>query len=156
LAYHPQADGQTECVNQELEQHLQVFINECQDNWDKLLPMVEFQYNNHVHSRTQQTPFYLDSGRHPYMGFKPAQPASYLQTVNEFTDWMHPALTKAKATLAKAQDDMTHYYNGRQEPAPEYFPEDKVYLDGSDIWISSASKKLAHHSLGPYVVEHCV
>ena len=61
-AYHPQADGQTEGVNQELEQYLQVFINEWQDDWDELLPMVEFQYNNHVHSGTQQTPFLLDSG----------------------------------------------------------------------------------------------
>jgi transposase InsO family protein len=60
-AYHPQADGQTEHVNQELEQYLRVFVNERQHNWDELLPMVEFQYNNHVHSGTQQTPFYLDS-----------------------------------------------------------------------------------------------
>jgi hypothetical protein len=41
-AYHPQADGQTEHVNQELEQYLQVFVNECQDDWDELLPMAEF------------------------------------------------------------------------------------------------------------------
>ena len=56
-AYHPQGDGQTEWVNQELEQYLQLFINERQDNWDELLPLEEFQYNNHMHSATQQTPF---------------------------------------------------------------------------------------------------
>ena len=28
-AYHPQGDGQTECVNQELEQYLQLFTNQC-------------------------------------------------------------------------------------------------------------------------------
>jgi len=38
-AYHPQADGQTEHVNQELEQYLWVFVNECQNDWDELLPM---------------------------------------------------------------------------------------------------------------------
>jgi transposase InsO family protein len=126
-AYHPQADGQMERVNQELEQYLQVFVNERQDDWHELLPMVEFQYNNHVHSRTQQTPFY------PRMGFEPAQPTSCLETVNEFTDRMHSALTEAKAALAKAQEDMTRYYNQRREPVPEYAPRDKVYLDGSDI-----------------------
>jgi hypothetical protein len=96
-----------ERVNYKLEQYLWVFGNERQDDWDELLPMAEFQYNNHVHSETQQTPFYLDSGRHPHMGFEFAQPASHLETVNEFIERMHSALTEAKVALAKAQEDMT-------------------------------------------------
>ena len=40
--YHPQGDGQTERVNQELEQYLRLFVNERQDDWDELLPLVEF------------------------------------------------------------------------------------------------------------------
>jgi len=48
-AYHPQTDGQMECVNQELEQYLCVFVNERQDNWNEWLPMAEFAYNNHIH-----------------------------------------------------------------------------------------------------------
>src|SRR5712664_4004582 len=60
------------------------------------------------------------------MGFEPAQPASHLETVNEFTDRMHSALTEAKAALAKAQEDMTRYYNQRREPAPEYAPGERV------------------------------
>jgi hypothetical protein len=51
-AYHPQGDGQTEHVNQELEQYLRLFVNQRQDDWVDLLPLAdsEFQYNNHVHS----------------------------------------------------------------------------------------------------------
>ena len=71
MAYYPQGDGHTKCVNQELEQYLCLFVNEQQDDWDDLLPLAEFQYNNHVHSATQQTPFMLDTGRHPRMGFEP-------------------------------------------------------------------------------------
>jgi hypothetical protein len=117
--------------------------------------MAELQYNNHIHSSTQQTPFFLDSGQHPRMGLEPSPP-SRLKTVNEFMDWMQSALTEARSALAKAQDDMTHYYNRRREPAPKYTPGDKVYLDGSDIQTSRPSKKLAHCFLGPYVVERCV
>jgi len=51
-AYHLETDGQTECVNQELEQYLHVFVNERQDDWDEWLPMAKFAYNNHIHSST--------------------------------------------------------------------------------------------------------
>jgi hypothetical protein len=95
--------------------------------------MAEFQHNNHIHSGTQQTLFLLDMGQHPRMGFKLTQPASHLETVNKFTDRMHSALTEVKSALAKAQDNMSCYYNRRQELAPEYVPRDKIYLDGSDI-----------------------
>jgi len=61
-AYHLQTDGQTELVNQELEQYLRIFIRERQDDWYTLLPLAEFSYNNHIHLSTQQTPFLLDTG----------------------------------------------------------------------------------------------
>jgi len=61
-AYHPQGDGQTEWVNQELEQYLCLFTNQRQDDWVGLLPFAEFQYNNQVHSSTQHPPFLLDTG----------------------------------------------------------------------------------------------
>jgi transposase InsO family protein len=61
-AYHSQGDGQTERVNQELEQYLCLFVNQRQDDWVGFLLFAEFQYNNHVHSATQQPPFLLDTG----------------------------------------------------------------------------------------------
>ncbi len=87
-----------EQVNQELEQYLQLFTSERQDDWADLLSMVEFQYNNHIHSSTQQTPFLLDSGQHPWMDFEPKQLAQ-VEAVNEFTDRMKMTLEEAKAAL---------------------------------------------------------
>jgi len=51
-AWHPQTNGQMERVNQELNQYLQLFVNKWQDNWYDLLPIAEFQHNNHVHLTT--------------------------------------------------------------------------------------------------------
>jgi hypothetical protein len=118
-AYHPQADGQTEWVNQELEQYLRVFCGERQNDWADLLPMAEFQYNNHIHSSTQQTPFMLDCGQHPRMGFEPQQP-SRVELANEFANRMKLATEEAKAALSKAKDDMARYYNQRRLPTPTY------------------------------------
>ena len=44
--YYPQTDGQTECVNQALEQYLRCYINYNLSNWSDLLPSAEFAYNN--------------------------------------------------------------------------------------------------------------
>jgi len=61
-AWHPQTDRQTECINQELDQFLCLFVNKWQNNWYNLLLIVEFQHNNHIYSATQQPPFLLDTG----------------------------------------------------------------------------------------------
>src|SRR5258708_7500330 len=47
-SYHPQTDGQTERVNQEIEAYLRVFVSHQQDNWADWLPLAEFAYNNKV------------------------------------------------------------------------------------------------------------
>jgi transposase InsO family protein len=45
-AYHPQTNGQTERVNQILEDILRACVLNYPDNWDKCLPLIEFSYNN--------------------------------------------------------------------------------------------------------------
>ena len=151
-AYHPQGNGQTERINQELEQFLCLFINQRQDDWDDLLPYAEFQYNNHIHSVTQNVPFLLDTGWIPRMGFEPDQHQSKVESVNEFKIRMEAALEEAKAALVKSKDDMAKYYDQRRTPAPEYQPGDRVFLDASDIHTMRPSQKLSHQRLGPFLV----
>ena len=64
-AYHPKTDGQTERVNQVLEQYLQIHTNYQQDNWTSQLPLTEFIYNNTPHSATSVSPFFANKGYHP-------------------------------------------------------------------------------------------
>jgi len=52
IAWHPQTDRQMERVNQELDQFLCLFVNEWQNDWYDLLPIAEFQHNNHIYSAT--------------------------------------------------------------------------------------------------------
>jgi hypothetical protein len=94
-AYHLQTDRQTERVNQELEQYLCLFMSECQEDWDNLLPLAEFQYNNRVHASTHETPFMLNTGRHPCMNFELHSQPSKIESVNDFKDQMSSALEEA-------------------------------------------------------------
>jgi hypothetical protein len=101
----------------------------------------------------QQTPFMIDTGRHPCMGFEPHQPRSKLESINEFTDQMAKGLEEAKLAITKAKDEYTIYYNRRREPAPIFAPGDRVWLNASDIATNRPSAKLSHHHLGPFMIE---
>ncbi|KAJ1586564.1 hypothetical protein NDA11_002349 [Ustilago hordei] len=50
MAYHPQTDGQTERVNQVIEQYLRMYCNYEQNDWADLLDTAAFVYNNTVHN----------------------------------------------------------------------------------------------------------
>ena len=69
---------------------------------------------------------------------------------------MKDTLKEARSALAKAKDNMAHYYNQCRTPAPLFTPGDKVYLDSEDIQTTRPSKKLLHHQLGPYLIERCI
>ncbi|MBW0506266.1 hypothetical protein O181_045981 [Austropuccinia psidii MF-1] len=62
-AYHPETDGQTERLNQILEQYLWIYVSYNQDYWNTWLPLAEFAYNNSDHCSTKQSPFFTFYGR---------------------------------------------------------------------------------------------
>ena len=53
-----------------MEVYLRVFVNREQDDWAKLLPIVQFPYNNVKNISTGQTPFKLNCGYHPRVFFE--------------------------------------------------------------------------------------
>jgi hypothetical protein len=68
ITYHPQTDGQTQQMNQNIEQYLCGFINYHQDDWKEWLFTAEFSYINSVHAAMQQTPFFFKYGQYPWTG----------------------------------------------------------------------------------------
>jgi len=64
-AHHPQMDGKTKRVNQELEQYFCIFCNFEQDNCAELIPFMEFSHNARQHSATAKSPFAI------WYGFQP-------------------------------------------------------------------------------------
>jgi len=77
MAFHPQTDGQTERVNQELEQYLSMFIDHRQEQWPEWLGTAEFTYNNKAHSSTKTSPFKANYGQDPRMGFEGRKKGKY-------------------------------------------------------------------------------
>jgi hypothetical protein len=62
-AYHPQTDGQTERVNQILEDMLRACVLTYGTKWEDCLPFTEFSYNNSYQASLQMAPFEALYGR---------------------------------------------------------------------------------------------
>jgi transposase InsO family protein len=62
-AYHPQTDGQTERVNQILEDMLRAYVLKYGSDWEKSLSHAEFSYNNSYQASLKMSPFETLYGR---------------------------------------------------------------------------------------------
>src|ERR1700691_966196 len=67
-AYHPQADGQTEVLNQSLEILLRAYVGPSRDDWAKHLDALSLSYNSTPHTATGFAPAYLLRGYTPVTG----------------------------------------------------------------------------------------
>ena len=63
--YHPQTDGTTEWVNQEIEAYLRIYCASHPEEWVAALSTLEFTHNNQRHAERQKMPFKLMFGDSP-------------------------------------------------------------------------------------------
>lgn len=63
-AFHPQADGGTERMNQEIITYLLAYISYAHDDWAKLRPFAIIAINNRDHSKTGLSSFFLTHSYH--------------------------------------------------------------------------------------------
>src|SRR6266481_6046361 len=150
-SYHPQTDGQTERVNQEIEAYLRVFMSHQQDDWADWLPLAEFAYNNKVHAATRQTLFELNAGQHPCLGVEPTR-TSTVEAVDTFVRRLDHAQEEAKAALEQAADDMKRYYDRNHQAVLEYKVGDRVWLSLQNYSSDCPMKKLDHKWAGPFTI----
>ena len=64
-AYHPQIDGQSEIANLTIIDLLKAYVTEVDqpDQWERCLPMVEYAYNNTIHTCMGKTKLEIIEGR---------------------------------------------------------------------------------------------
>jgi len=156
--FHLQTDGQTERVNQELEQYLRMFIDHRQEQWLEWLGTAEFAYNNKVYSSTQIIPFKANYGQNPRIGFKGRKKGKY-EGVKKFIKKMKEIQKEARAALGKAQDEMKKYTNKKRGEVDDYKVGDLVMLSTKDLkyqMVGRRTEKLTERFVGPYKVKRIV
>ncbi|SGZ31712.1 BQ5605_C045g12237 [Microbotryum silenes-dioicae] len=153
-AFHPQTDGQTERLNQIVEQYLRLYTNHRQSDWEDLLPLAQFAYNLMKHLSTRKTPFFANYGYHPTLDL--TLPSYSSKTQNVFASNHYDTLRDTHAlmryNLAAVIAKMERSYNKTRSENPEFKTDDLVWLSARNIESVRESKKLNFKWLGPFKI----
>jgi len=151
-SFHPQTDGQTERMNQTVEQYLRIYCNYQQDNWFNLLPIAEFAYNNAFQPSINCSPFYANYGIHPSFHVDPRSTTeTTVPAAKEFADRLKNIHDLLVENVKSAQDHQARYYD-RKHKRVEFSVGEKVWLLTSNIHTERPSKKLDWKRIGPYSI----
>jgi hypothetical protein len=153
-AYHPQSDGQTERINQILEQYLRIYVQYDQDDWCRLLPMAEFVYNNTYHSTTQVTPFFANKGYHPILNIDIT--TARQEVAKEYVSDLQQLHSFLQSQIKKANEVTTHYANKKRQAAPTFIENDMVWLSTENLKLRRPMRKLSEKRIGPFKIKKVI
>ncbi|SYW77318.1 uncharacterized protein UHO2_06615 [Ustilago hordei] len=153
MAYHPQTDGQTERVNQVIEQYLRMYCNYEQDDWANLLDTAAFVYNNTVHNSIGVSPFFACYGWNPKahpdipqrLGVNDPGRFKYLMDGKERCKYL-------QEQIREAQWRSVDQYN-RKHKDIEFKVGDMVYINRRNWKTQRPTPKLDTQFAGPYPVQ---
>ena len=108
-SFHPQTDGQSEEANSTVLDLLKCYVSDHKATWEHYLPLVEYAYNNIVHTSTGKAPFEIVEGGKkvpPILHTKDKifEADKYVQNMDEAYTKIKLALEKTQAKQKKAAD----------------------------------------------------
>ena len=146
--YHPQTDGQTERINQEIEAYLRIYCSSHPEEWANHITDMEFAHNIHIHSTTKRSPFELLMGYTPLS--IPDQPigAKIPETKERLAELLK-LRTEALAAHELARIHMIRHVTRNFTPFNE---GEKVWLEATNLRIPGRSPKLTPKREGPFKI----
>ena len=147
-AYHPQSDGQTERVNQEIDLALRIYCANDPNSWADHLAQFEFAHNQRTHSVTGKSPFELLYGYQPEaIGTVRRQPKH--PSTDERLQELHRCRENSIAAHAQAAAIMLRRHPVGKIP---FKLGDKVLLEGTNLKLPYPYRKLAPKREGPFEI----
>lgn len=160
-AAHAQTNGQTEIINQYIDQRLRPFVNHYQDNWGKLIPLMDYTQLTLPSKAIGMTPWEVLHGSPPTHHFDwetpaPNPPTTATQKLNrekatKVAKCMDEAIAKAKEILKDSQERMETAANRKRRPV-DFDINNKVWITTRNWKTDHPSRKLASQQAGPFTI----
>jgi hypothetical protein len=154
-AYHPLTDGQTERTNQIMEDMLRACALQDKIGWDKILPYVEFSYNNRYQASLKMSPFEALYGRNCRTPLHWDQPSERQVFGPDILLEAEENIRMILENLKAAQSRQRSYADTRRREL-SFEVGDYVYLKVSSIRGTKrfgVKGKLAPRYIGPYQIQ---
>ncbi|HVX01002.1 MAG TPA: RNase H-like domain-containing protein, partial [Candidatus Babeliaceae bacterium] len=157
-AYHPQTDGQTERVNQILEDMLRACVLTYSVKWDECLPLAEFSYNNSYQESIKMAPFEALYGRRCRIPLNWSEPGERWYFGVDMVKEAEEKVRLIQANMKAAQSRQKNYADKRRRPLA-FKVGDYVYLKVSPmkgVYRFGVKGKLAPRYIGPFqILQKC-
>jgi hypothetical protein len=153
-AYHPQTDGQTERVNQIMEDILRACVLTYGKDWEQSLPYAEFSYNNSYQASLGMSPFEALYGRKCRTPLMWSEVGEHTLVVPNFIKEVEEKVAEIREKL-KATQSRQKSYSDKKIRDLSFIIGDYVYLKVSPIRGTrrfQVQGKLAPRYIGPYQV----
>ena len=156
MVFHLQTDGQTEQMNQELEQYLRFFVEHQQKDWPEWLALAELMVNNKVHMATKVSPFMANYGKELRIR-EDIRRKGKVESATEFVERIKKAHEEVEAALKKTQEEMKRYADRSRKETEKWEKGDQVLLSTKDlVFKERPTKKLMERYVGLYTIEEVV
>ena len=152
-AHHPQTDGQTERMNQTLEQILRCYVHPLHDDWVQHLTNVEFAMNAAKSMSTTLTPFETTLGYEPLTPLTIQFDDSHPQrTLPDHVEYLRELHRFAHDCVRAAQETQAKYANKYRIPSP-FRVGQKAKLKASHLkFLQQPCAKLRDRYIGPFEI----
>lgn len=149
--FHPQSNGQTERLNQELEATLRSLAMDNPSSWSSWLPWAEYAHNTLQSSATKVSPFQCQFGFQPPL-FPEQEEDAGVPSVHHFMRRCRKTWKKVRKALLRTSKSNQAQANRRRRPAQHFRPGQRVWLSSKDLPLRVESRKLAPRYTGPFKV----
>ena len=147
--YHPQTNGQTERLNQELEAAIRCVTTQDPSTWSQQLPWIEYAHNSLTSAATGLSPFESSLGYQPTL-FPELEGDLEVPSVQHHLQQAQRTWVTVLEALQRTANENRRQADRHRSPAPQYIPGQMVWLSTKDGPLKASTKKLSPCFIGPF------